>query len=86
MGMMFITLAFILAAWTLAVIVVTVILPHAFHLKTLWPLVALAWVAPTLPSLSKRFKSILSMRQATPTLPGGTLLLTRARVERIQGS
>jgi len=55
-GMMFITVAFILTTWTLVVVAVTVILPHAFHLKTPWPVVALAWVAPILPYLSKRLR------------------------------
>jgi hypothetical protein len=84
-GMMLITLAFILAAWTLAVVVVTVTLPHAFHSKTHWPLVALVWVAPTLPSLSRRLRStVLRIRRVTPILPGATSLQSRTRVEQIQ--
>jgi hypothetical protein len=47
-GMMLITVAFILTSWTLAVVVMMVILPHAFHLHMPWPAVALAWVAPIL--------------------------------------
>jgi hypothetical protein len=46
--MLVITVAFILAVWTLIVAVVTVILPYAFDLKAPWPLIALAWSAPFL--------------------------------------
>jgi hypothetical protein len=55
-GMMLITVAFILTSWTLAVVVMTVILPRAFHLNTPWPAVALAWVAPSLPYFWKRLR------------------------------
>jgi hypothetical protein len=59
-GMMLITVAFIVTSWTLAVVVMTVILPHLFHLNVPWPVVALAWVAPVLalggPYLSKRLR------------------------------
>jgi hypothetical protein len=54
--MLVITVAFILTAWTMIVVVVTLILPHAFHLNTTWPVAALAWVAPILPYLSKRLR------------------------------
>jgi hypothetical protein len=60
LGMMLITVAFIFTSWTLAVVVIMVILPHAFHLNTPWPLVALMWVAPILalggPYLWKRLR------------------------------
>jgi len=59
-GMMLITVAFILTSWTLAVVLITVVLPHAFNLNTPWPVVALAWVAPILalggPYLWKRIR------------------------------
>jgi len=58
--MMLISVAFILTSWTLAVVVMTLILPRAFHLNTPWPVVALAWVAPILalggPYLWKRLR------------------------------
>lgn len=56
-GMMLITLAFLFISWTLAVVVMTVILPHVFHLEVPWAIVVLAWVAPGLPYLSKQRRS-----------------------------
>ena len=67
--MLVITVGFFVTVWTLVVVIVAVVLPNALHLKTPWPLVALAWVAPVLPYLWKRLRSsgLLSVRPVTST-------------------
>jgi hypothetical protein len=55
--MLIITVAFILTLWTIVVLIIAVIVPYAFQLRTPWRLVALAWVAPILPYLSRRLRS-----------------------------
>ena len=59
---------YILIAWTLIVVVVAVVLPQGFDLKTPWSLVALAWFAPFLafggPSLWKRGPSLWKRRRS----------------------
>jgi hypothetical protein len=68
-SMLVITVAFILTAWTLVIVSVTVILPHILRLKAPWSIVVLAWVSPLLalggPHLWRRMRSLVLLLNAS---------------------